>query len=96
VQLHEGDEAVHLGLGGKQLGEDPAEAERFRDQLRADPVVAGGGRVALVEDQIDDLEHRGETLGELVTAGASNGTRAAESVRFARTIRCWTVASGIR
>ncbi len=49
---------MHLGLVGHQLGEDAAEAQRVVAQRRAQPVLAGGGRVALVEDQVDDLEHR--------------------------------------
>ena len=35
---------------------------------RAHPVVAGGRRVALVEDQVDDLEHRRQPRGELGAA----------------------------
>ena len=32
------------------------------------PVVAGGRRVALVEDEVDDLEHRRQAGGELGAA----------------------------
>ena len=32
------------------------------------PVVAGGRRIALVEDEVDDLEHRGQARGELGAA----------------------------
>src|SRR5947207_432775 len=60
VQLHQRDEAVYLRLGGEQLGEDAAEPERLLDQLGPDPVVAGGCRVALVEDEVDRLQHGGE------------------------------------
>src|SRR5439155_1081349 len=31
-------------------------------------IAAGGRRVAFVEDEVDDLEHRGEARGELVLA----------------------------
>ena len=44
----------------RQPGEDAAQAQRVLAQGRAQPVVAGGRRVALVEDQVDDLEHRRE------------------------------------
>ena len=40
-----------------------------RQQRRAHPVVTGGGRVALVEDQVDDLEDRGQPRGEVDVVG---------------------------
>ena len=58
LQLHQRDQAVDLALVGHQAGEHPAEAQRLVAERRPHPVVAGGGRVALVEDQVDDLEHR--------------------------------------
>ena len=48
---------VDLRLARHQPGEDAAEAQGVLAQLRAHPVVAGRRRVALVEDQVDDLEH---------------------------------------
>jgi hypothetical protein len=69
VQLHQGDEAVDLRFRGEQLGEDAAEPQRLLDQLGPHPVLAGGRRVALVEDEVDRLEHGGETVGELVALG---------------------------
>jgi hypothetical protein len=50
LDLHEGDEAVGFGLGGDEVGEDAAEAEGFFAEGGAEPVVAGGGGVAFVED----------------------------------------------
>src|SRR5688572_32643516 len=38
--------------------EDAAKALRVFTQRRAHPVVAGGGGIAFVEDQVDDFEHR--------------------------------------
>lgn len=35
--------------------------------------VAGGRRVALVEDEVDRLEHRGEAVGQLVAFGDLEG-----------------------
>ncbi len=69
MQLHQGDKAVYLRLRREQLGEDAAQPERLLDQLGPDPVIAGGRRVALVEDQADRLEHRREALSELVALG---------------------------
>ena len=53
-------QAVHLGLVRHQPCQHPPEAQRFLAQLRPHPVVAGRRRVALVEDEVDDLEHRSE------------------------------------
>ncbi len=68
LNLHQRDEPVHLGFGGQQLGENAAEPQRLLAQRRAHPVLAAGGGVALVEDQIDHLEHRGDACGSLLGA----------------------------
>ncbi len=51
---------MDLGLVGRQPREDAADAERLIAELGAHPVFAGGGRVALVEDEVEHLEHRAE------------------------------------
>src|SRR5712691_7900096 len=80
-----------------ELRQDPAEAQGVLAQRRSHPVVAGGRRVALVEHEVDHLEHRGEAGGEICSGGGtSKGTRAAASVRLARTMRCAMVAFGTR
>ncbi len=61
-----------------------------------DPVVPTGGRIPFVEDEVHDLQHRGEPTSELDPDGTSNGTLASARVRFARTMRCATVDSGTR
>ena len=66
LDLHQGDQAMDLGLLGDQLGEDAPQAQRLLAERRAHPVVPGRGRVALVEDQVDHLEHGVEALGEVV------------------------------
>ena len=53
----------------EQLGQDAAEPQRILAERRPHPVVAGGRRVALVEDEIDHLEHRRQARGELGAAG---------------------------
>ena len=68
LDFHQREEAEHLGLVGHQAGEDAAEALRLGAQGRADQVLAGGGRIALVEDQVDDLQHRGEARVPLLAA----------------------------
>ena len=88
---------MHLRLRREQLGQDASEPQRLLAQLGPHPVVAGGRRVALVEDQVDDLEHRRRGARRARSrAGTSNGTRASASVRLARTMRCAMVASGTR
>ena len=85
------------GSSRRQLGEDAAEPQRVLAQRRAHPVVAGGRRVALVEDQVDDLEHRRRAARRSSSPrGTSNGTCASASVRLARTMRCAIVGSGTR
>jgi len=56
---------VHLGILRRELGEDATKPQRVLAQRGSHPVVAGGRRVSLVEDEIDDLEHRREPLGAL-------------------------------
>ena len=64
---------MNLGLVRDEFGEDAAEAEGVFAEGGTDPVVAGGGGVALVEDEVDDLEDGGEAGGELAAAGDFEG-----------------------
>ena len=48
---------MHLGLPRHQLGEHAAEAQRLFAERRTHPVAAGRRGVALVEDEVDHLEH---------------------------------------
>ncbi len=57
LDLHQRDEAVHLGLVLHEFGQYTAKSERFVAQRRTHPVAARGGRITLVEDQVDDPEH---------------------------------------
>jgi hypothetical protein len=59
-------------------------------RIQSSPAVA---RIALVEDQVDDLEHRLEALGELRAARHFERHARLGSVRFARTMRCAIVGS---
>ncbi len=51
---------MHLGLVGHQLGERAPEPNRFGREVST-------AAVALVEDQVDDREHRGEPVGQQVS-----------------------------
>ena len=53
-------------------------------------------QVPLGEDEVEHAEHRPEPGRVLLRSGTSNGTFAAARVFFARTMRCWIVATGTR
>jgi hypothetical protein len=57
VQQHHGQQAVYLRLVRHQLDERPAEPQRLRRQVAA-------AAVALVEDEVDDGQHRREAVGQ--------------------------------
>ncbi len=69
LQRHERHQPVHLRLPGHQPGEHPAQPHRLLGEVLTDPVVPGGGRVPLVEDQVDDFQDGGEPRGQLVRVG---------------------------
>ncbi len=58
LDFHEGDQTVDFGFPRHQFSQDPPQTQGFLAQLRSHPVAAGGRGVPLVEDEIDDLEHR--------------------------------------
>jgi hypothetical protein len=51
---------VHFGFLGHQLGQHTRESEGVLAERGAQQVVARGGRVPLVEDQVDDFEYGSE------------------------------------
>ena len=57
-----------FGLVRRDGGEHAAHAKRFIAKLGTKPVVAARRGVAFVEDEVDDLQHRGEPLRELLAA----------------------------
>ena len=57
VQKHQREQALRLGLVGHQLDQRASEADCLRRKVTA-------AAVALVEDQVDDRERRGEPVGE--------------------------------
>jgi hypothetical protein len=66
VEQHECLEAVHLRLVRHQLEERCPEPERFRRQVDA-------ATVALVEDQVDDREHRCQPLRKHIVGRNAEG-----------------------
>src|SRR2546428_975620 len=69
LDLHQRDEPVDLRLVWREAGQDAAETEGVVAQPRAHQVIACGRRVALVEDEVDDLEYRREASVELGSGG---------------------------
>ncbi|OKK17389.1 hypothetical protein AMK16_21330 [Streptomyces sp. CB00455] len=60
LELQQRGEAVDFGLRRHQRGQDTGQAQGVLAQGGAQEVLAGGGRVALVEDEVDDLQDRAE------------------------------------
>src|SRR5467141_1527939 len=68
LDLHERDQAVNLRLLRSELGQETPETQRVLAECRPHPVATGGRRVSFVKDEVDDLEHRRKTGGELTAA----------------------------
>ena len=66
---------MDLGFPGLQADQHSAQSHRVRTERRPRPVVTGGGRIALVEDQVDDPEDGLEPGRELVGGWQLNRTR---------------------
>src|SRR5712692_8821981 len=66
MDLHQRHEPVNLRVFGNELGEDTTKPKSVLAELWSHPVVAPGGGVALVEDEVDDLQHGGEADREVV------------------------------
>ena len=96
VQEHQREQAERLGLVGHQHGEQLREADRLVAERGAHGLRAARRRVALVEDEVEDGEHRAEPVGEQVVGRDAEGDAAVSAFRFARTSRCAIVGSGTR
>src|SRR5437867_2047775 len=66
VQQHEREQALRLGVSRQQLDEHAPELDRLLAELVPHESRAGGGRVALVEHEIDHHHHRLEPVGERI------------------------------
>ena len=65
LQLEQRHQPVDLRLVRRQRRHDARQPHRLLAQLRAQPVVAGGGAVALIEDEVEHLQHRGQPRPQL-------------------------------
>jgi len=64
---------VNFGLVWCQLRENAPQAERLLAEVETDPMFPRSGRVSLVEDQVDHLEHRRKTRAEVCARGDFEG-----------------------
>src|SRR5258706_89937 len=55
---------MHLGLLRSELGQDASKTQRILAECGPEPVVTGSSRIALVENQVADLENRRQASGE--------------------------------
>src|SRR5258708_1350455 len=55
---------MDLRILRSEFGKDAAEAKRFFAKGGTHPIIACGGRIAFVEDEIDDVEHGGNARSE--------------------------------
>jgi hypothetical protein len=69
LDFHQRDEAVDLRFLRNELGQDTPKTQRVLAECRSRPVVTGGRRVALVEYQVDNLEHRRQSSSTFVPPG---------------------------
>ena len=68
LYFHQRDKGVNFRLFGSEFSQDAAETKSIFAKGGPHPVVASSGRVALVENQIDDLEHRRKAGGQFGSA----------------------------
>jgi hypothetical protein len=73
VGAQQREQSQRLGFVRHQLGDDRSEADRFGAEGAAHVGVAGAGRVPLVEDEVDDVEHGLEALGQRFVARHAEG-----------------------
>ena len=81
-EQHECEQALDLELVGHQLDQHPSKADGFGAKVLADQPVARGGRVALVEDEIDHRQHSLKPTGEISLIWNSVGDARGADLRF--------------
>jgi len=73
LDFHQRDQAVDLRLLGSEFGQYAPEPQRVFAERGTHPIVTGRRRVALIEDEVDNFEHRRQTGGKLGPAGHLEG-----------------------
>ena len=69
LQQHQRQQRPRLGVAGERLDQHPRQPDRLVGELGADQRVRPRGEVALVEDQVQRRQHRGQPLGQLLGRG---------------------------
>src|SRR4029079_299060 len=64
-EQHQREQSPDLGFVGHQLSEQPAEAYRLGGKILAKEVITRAGCISLVEDEVNDGQHRVKTIGQL-------------------------------
>ena len=57
-EQHQGEQAGYLAIAGQQTVQEPGEADRLAGEITAGELGSGSRRVALVEDEVQHLQHR--------------------------------------
>ncbi len=70
-EQHQRQQAGRLGVVGHHVAEHSGQPDRLAGQVDAGELVAGGGRVALVEDQVEHSHDRGHAAVQV--AGGRHG-----------------------
>jgi hypothetical protein len=66
MQQHQGEQAGYLRVVGHQRLQHAPQADRLGAQVLPQQRRPGGRRIPLGEDQVDDRQHRGQPVGQLV------------------------------
>src|SRR6185437_15656185 len=68
LNLHQGNKTVDFRLMRSEFGQNASQAQSIFAKTGPQPVIACGGRVALVEDEINDFQDRRDARGKLSTS----------------------------
>lgn len=82
VQEHEGQEPEDLGFPGEMAPDDPRQPDGVGAEILPHQGFTLGGRVSLVEDEVEDLQHRIQPLGEQVRRRNAVGDPRAPDLRL--------------
>ena len=93
-EQHQREQPGGLRVVGQQPAQQAGQPDSLAGQVGALQVLAGRGRVSLVEHQVQDLLHRPQARLAVAGPGAVNRAPAARICCLARLIRCAIVASG--
>jgi hypothetical protein len=70
---HQRKQPAHLAVAGEQGVHRAGQADGFTRQLGAVEIGPGAARVTLVEDEVEDVEHRAESLRAFLAVGHLEG-----------------------